>query len=175
MAFAYLIPFSLGWSQPGTAATTVMLIAAMGSVGDSVTKGALRVIGTVIGAALGMSLIGLFPQDRTLYLIFASIVVTVLLYLARAYKGDMTVFLLSAITLMGMFQNGEIDNVFIAGLDKTFMTIVGIAIYTFIGVFLWPVNVKDTSVQNAAALSETPIGFQNLLRTKYIPSLVKIH
>jgi len=100
MAFAYLIPLSLGWSQPGTAATTVMLIAAMGSVGDSVNKGVLRVIGTVIGAALGMSLIGLFPQDRELYLIFASIVVTVLLYLARAYKGDMTVFLLSAITLM---------------------------------------------------------------------------
>jgi uncharacterized membrane protein YccC len=33
MAFAYLIPLSLGWSQPGTAAITVMLIAAMGSVG----------------------------------------------------------------------------------------------------------------------------------------------
>ncbi len=155
MAFAYLIPLSLGWSQPGTAATTVMLIAAMGSVGDSVNKGVLRVIGTVIGAALGMSLIGLFPQDRELYLIFASIVVTLLLYLARAYKGDMTVFLLSAITLMGMFQNGEIDNVFITGIDKTFMTIVGIAIYTFIGVFLWPVHVKDTSIENAAALSET--------------------
>jgi uncharacterized membrane protein YgaE (UPF0421/DUF939 family) len=155
MAFAYLIPLSLGWSQPGTAAITVMLIAAMGSVGDSVNKGVLRVIGTVIGAVLGMSLIGLFPQDRVLYLIFTSIVVTILLYLARAYKGDITIFLLSAITLMGMFQNGEVANVFITGIDKTFMTIVGIAIYTFIGVFLWPVHVKDTSIENATTLSET--------------------
>jgi len=155
LALAYLIPFSQGWAQPATAATTVILIAAMGSVGDSVNKGILRVIGTVIGAALGMTLIGLFPQDRVMYLIFVSIAVTILLYLARAYKGDMTVFLLSAITLMGMFQNGEVDNVFLTGIDKTFMTIVGIAIYTFVGVFLWPVNVKDTSVENAVNLSDT--------------------
>ncbi|MCD6211376.1 MAG: FUSC family protein [Sulfurovum sp.] len=153
MALAYLIPLSQGWEQPGTAATTVMLIAATGSIGDSVMKGALRVIGTVIGAAIGMTLIGLFPQDRELYLLFASVIVTVLLYFARAYKGDMTVFLLSAVTLLMMFQNGEVDNVFTYGIDKTFMTILGIIIYTFIGIFLWPVNLKDTSVENASTLS----------------------
>ena len=153
MALAYLIPLSQGWSQPGTAATTVMLIAAMGSVGDSVMKGALRVIGTVIGAAVGMTLIGLFPQDREIYLLVASVVATLFLYLARAYKGDMTVFLLSAVTLLMMFQNGEVDDVFIYGIDKTYMTIVGIIIYTLVGIFLWPVNLKDTSVENVSVLS----------------------
>lgn len=153
MALAYLIPFSQGWSQPGTAATTVMLIAAMGSVGDSVMKGALRVIGTVIGAIIGMTLIGLFPQDREIYLLLASVIVTVLLYLARAYKGDMTVFLLSAITLLMMFQNGEVENVFSYGVDKTFMTIVGIIIYTLVGVFLWPISLTDTSRENISTLS----------------------
>ncbi len=153
MALAYLIPLSQGWSQPGTAATTVMLIAAMGSVGDSVMKGAMRVVGTIIGAAVGMTLIGLFPQDRDIYLLTVSIVATLFLYLARAYKGDMTVFMLSAVTLMMMFQNGEVDNVFIFGIDKTYMTIVGIIIYTLVGIFLWPVNLKDTSVENAATLS----------------------
>ena len=153
MALAYLIPLSQGWAQPGTAATTIMLIAATGSIGDSILKGALRVIGTVIGASIGMTLIGLFPQDRELYLLFASVIVTVLLYFARAYKGDMTVFLLSAVTLLMMFQNGEVDNVFTYGIDKTFMTILGIIIYTFIGIFLWPVNLKDSSVENASTLS----------------------
>ena len=153
MALAYLIPLSQGWSQPSTAATTVMLIAAMGSVGDSVMKGAMRVIGTVIGAAVGMTLIGLFPQDREVYLLVASVIATLFLYLARAYKGDMTVFLLSAVTLLMMFQNGEVDDVFIYGIDKTYMTIIGIIIYTLVGVFLWPVNLKDTSVENASTLS----------------------
>lgn len=153
MALAYLIPFSQGWSQAGTAATTVMLIAAMGSVGDSVMKGLLRVVGTVIGAAIGMTLIGLFPQEREIYLLIASVIVTVLLYLARAYKGDITVFLLSAVTLLMMFQNGEVDDVFIYGIDKTYMTIFGILIYTLVGIFLWPVNLKDTSIENATVLS----------------------
>lgn len=153
MALAYLIPFSQGWSQASTAATTVMLIAAMGAVGDSVMKGLLRVIGTVVGAAIGMTLIGLFPQDREIYLLVASGIVTILLYLARAYKGDMTIFLLSAVTLLMMFQNGEIDNIFIFGIDRTYMTIFGIVIYTFVGIFLWPVNLKDTSMENATELS----------------------
>lgn len=154
MALAYLIPFSQGWSNATSAVTTVMLIAAMGSVGDSVMKGVLRVIGTVLGASLGLTLIALFPQDRVAYLLFASVVVTVLLYLARAYKGDTTVFLLSAITLMMMFDKGEVENVFIYGIDKTYMTILGIMIYTLVGIFLWPVNLKDTSANNAAALCD---------------------
>jgi uncharacterized membrane protein YgaE (UPF0421/DUF939 family) len=157
MALAYLIPFSQGWSQASTAATTVMLIAAMGPVGDSISKGLLRVIGTVVGATIGMILIALFPQDRVMYLLVASVVVTILLYLARAYRGDMTVFLLSAITLLLMFKNGEVDNIFIYGIDKTYMTIFGIVIYTFVGIFLWPVHLKDTSAENATELSNIQI------------------
>jgi uncharacterized membrane protein YgaE (UPF0421/DUF939 family) len=154
MALAYLIPFSQGWPHATSAVTTVMLIAAMGSVGDSVMKGLLRVIGTVLGASLGLTLIALFPQDRVAYLLFASVIVTVLLYFARAYKGDTTVFLLSAITLLMMFDKGEVENVFIYGIDKTYMTIFGIMIYTLVGIFLWPVNLRDNSAQNAAALSD---------------------
>jgi hypothetical protein len=151
---AYLIPLSQGWEQISTAATTVMLIAAMGSVGDSVMKGMLRVIGTLIGAVIGMFLIALFPQERELYLLAASLIVTVMLYFARAYKGDMTIFLLSAITLMSMFQNGEVDNVFLYGINKTYMTVFGIAVYTFVGIFLWPVHVKDESIENVLLLTK---------------------
>ena len=154
MALVYLISLSQGWSHVTNAVVTVMLIAAMGSVGDSVMKGVLRIIGTVIGASLGLTLIALFPQDRVAYLLFASVIVTLLLYFARAYKGDTTVFLLSAITVLMMFDKGEVENVFIYGVDKTFMTIVGIMIYTLVGIFLWPVNPKDTSAQNATALSD---------------------
>jgi len=153
MVLAYLIPLSQGWAQPQTAAITVMLIAAMGSVSESIQKGAMRVLGTMIGAIIGMTLIALFPQDRVLYLVSLSIVVTVVLYILRAYKGDPTIFMLTAITMMMVFKNGEVDDVLIYGLDRTYMTVFGIMVYTLVGVFLWPVKVEDATQQSASALS----------------------
>ncbi len=153
MALAYLIPMSQGWSQPHTAAITVMLIASVGPVGASVMKGLVRVIGTVVGATIGMTLIGLFPQDRELYLVIISVIVTLLLYFARAYKGDVTVFLLTAITMLLVFKGGEVDDVFIYGIDKTYMTVFGIVVNTLVGILIWPVSVEDNSAENAAALT----------------------
>ena len=190
IALAYLIPLSQGWSQPRSAVLAVIIIAAAGPIGESLSKGMYRIIGTIIGAIIGMTLIGLFPQDRVLYLIFLSIFVVIALYLARAYKKDMTMFLISALTMMLVFQNGEVDSVFIYGLDRifmtvvaevdgmsiysidrtymtivreidgvfiygidrTYMTIIGIVIYTFVGIFLWPVKVKDNAVEHASTL-----------------------
>ena len=153
MALAYLIPLSQGWAQPQTAAITVMLIAAMGSVSESIQKGAMRVLGTIIGAIIGMTLIGVFPQDRVLYLISLSVIVTIVLYILRAYKGDNTIFMLTAITMMMVFKNGEVDDVLIYGLDRTFMTVFGIVVYTLVGVFLWPVKVEDNTQESATSLS----------------------
>ena len=50
LMLAYLLPMSLGWPQPQTAATTVMLIAVTGIVSESLQKGVLRALGTIVGA-----------------------------------------------------------------------------------------------------------------------------
>ncbi|MEA2111623.1 MAG: FUSC family protein [Campylobacterota bacterium] len=153
MALAFLIPLSQGWPQAHVAPITIMLIAAMGSVHNSIVKGAMRTLGTIIGAIIGMSLIALFPQERFLYLLSLSILVTLTLYLVRAYKGDHSIFMLSAMTMLMVFDNGNVDNVFLFGVDKTYMTIFGIVIYSLVGVFLWPVNIQDSSKESAKALS----------------------
>ena len=151
----YLIAFSQGWSDASTAAIAIMLIAVAGPVAESVTKGLRRVAGTIIGAVIGMVLIGLFPQDRELYLFFLSICVTAALYLTRAYRGDTTVFMLTAVTMMMVFKNGQVDDVFLYGVNRTFMTVFGIAVFTFVGIFLWPVKAKDGTVDLAEELLAT--------------------
>jgi len=152
MALAYLIPFSQGWAQAQTAAITIMLIAVAGPVSESVSKGLKRVTGTIIGAIIGITLIAFFPQERLAYLIALSLFVSLALYLTRAYKGDNTVFMLMAVTMMMVFKNGEVDDVFLYGIDRTFMTIFGIALYTLISIFIWPVKSKDNTLDLASEL-----------------------
>ena len=155
----YLAAFSQGWTQPQTAAITIMIIATAGPVSESVAKGIYRVIGTIAGALIGMTLIGFFPQDRETYLLLLSLCVTATLYLTRAYKGDNTVFMLTAVTMMMVFQNGEVDDVFLYGIDKTFMTIFGIVVYTLIVVFIWPTRHQNQALDTAASL----LGIQHTL------------
>jgi len=147
LTLAYMIPMAMGWAQPSTAAITVMLIASVGGVSESVTKGIIRVIGTIIGATLGIALISLFPQDRLLYLLSLSLIVSVITYLYYAYQGDSTVFMLSAMVMMMIYLSGP-ENAFIYGIDRTYMTIFGIAVYTFVGIFLWPFKAPSKSLND---------------------------
>ncbi len=81
LTLAYMIPMAMGWAQPNTAAITVMLIAGSGGVSESVEKGLIRVVGTMVGATLGIALIAVFPQDRALYLLSLSLLVSIITYL----------------------------------------------------------------------------------------------
>lgn len=160
LVLVYLIGFAQGWSNITTAATTVMLIAAVGSLENAVMNGLLRVLGSIIGAVIGMLLIALFPQERFLYLLVLSLAVTFIFHLTRTYKGDMTVFMLTGMTMMMMFQNGDTGNVFLYGIDKAFMTLFGIAVYTLVGILIWPVSGRQAEFEHAQHLTKA-------LKTRY--------
>jgi hypothetical protein len=153
LTLAYLIPMALGWPQPQTAAITVMLIATTGALSESLQKGVMRTLGTVAGAVIGLSLIALFPQDRLLYLAAISIVVTVLLYLYNAYQSDSTVFMLTMVVTLMVFNGGDADGAFIYGIDRTLLTAFGVMTYSLVGSFLWPVKTADNLERLAAAVT----------------------
>jgi hypothetical protein len=138
LALAYLFPLYFGIDDTASAAITVMVIAAGDSLGTSLQRGIYRVAGTLLGAVIGLSLLALFPQDRFLYLFVLSICVTIVLYVARAYKGDKTIFVLTAIVMMMVFDGGALRDPFIYAAERVLMTIVGIVLYTFISVYLFP-------------------------------------
>ncbi len=142
----------MGWSQPQTAAITVMLIATAGVVGESIMKGGARVLGTLIGGIIGMTLIAMFPQDRMVYLMLVSVFATFFLYMYHVYQGDGTVYMLTALMIM-MVYTGEVDDTFLYGVDRIYMTVFGIVVYTFVGLFLWPVREVDSTVEDALDLT----------------------
>ena len=153
LTLAYLIPMAMGWPQPQTAATTVMLIAATGMVSESLQKGVLRILGTVVGAVIGLSLIALFPQDRMVYLFAVSTVVSIIIYLYNAYQGDSTLFMLAAVVTLMVFNGGDAEGAFLYGVDRAFMTVFGVLVYTVVASLLWPVKTEDNTHTLAAAVA----------------------
>ena len=153
LTLAYMLPMAFGWPQPQTAATTVMLIAATGMVSESLQKGVLRILGTVVGAIIGLTLIALFPQDRMLYLFCVSVVVALLMYLYNAYQGDSTLFMLAAVVIMMVFNGGDAEGAFLFGIDRALLTAFGVMVYTVVGSLLWPVRVQDNTRALATEVS----------------------
>lgn len=149
LTMAYLIPMGMGWPQPQTAAITVMLIAATGLASDSLQKGVLRVIGTVMGAIIGLTLIAAFPQERLAYLLAVSTAVSLLAYLYVAYQGDNSVFMLTAVVTLMVFNGGDAEGAFLYGVDRAFMTAFGVIVYTVVANTLWPVKAADNTRQLA--------------------------
>lgn len=165
LMLAYLIPMSLGWPQPQTAATTVMLIAATGMVSESLQKGVLRVLGTVLGAVLGLSLIALFPQERMVYLLAVSCTVAVVIYFYNAYQGDSTVFMLTAVVTLMVFNGGDAEGAFLYGVDRAYMTAFGVIVYTVVASMLWPIKAADNTRTLAAGMGVSyRKAFQRLVR-----------
>ncbi len=139
MVIGYITPLALGWSQASVAGITIMLIASAGGASESLSKGLVRIVGTVVGATVGLTLIALFPQERLLYLSALSICLSITIYLYYAHKGDSTVYMLSAVVMMMVYISGP-EDAFMYGVDRTMMTIFGIIVYTIIQVFIWPVK-----------------------------------
>ncbi|MGR5094541.1 FUSC family protein [Vibrio maritimus] len=167
LTLAYLIPFAMGWPQASTAATTVMLIASTGSQRESFEKGTLRVLGTIVGAVVGLILVGAFAQDRFLYMFSVSIVVSFIFYFRNAYQSDPTLLMLTAVMTLMMSNGGDAEGAFLYGVDRAYMTVFGVVIYTLVGVYLFPSKAE----QNLSALLQETLSVQQQTFAKISESL----
>lgn len=154
LTLAYLIPFAMGWPQASTAATTVMLIASTGSRRESLAKGTLRVFGTLVGAVVGLLLVGLFAQDRLLYMLSVSVVVSFIFYFRNAYQKDPTLLMLTGVMTLMMSNGGDAEGAFLYGLDRAYMTVFGVVVYTLVGTFLFPTKTEQNLRQLIEQLNQ---------------------
>lgn len=156
LTLAYLIPFAMGWPQASTAATTVMLIASTGSRRESLAKGTLRVLGTLVGAVVGLLLVGgLFAQDRLLYMLSVSVVVSFIFYFRNAYQKDPTLLMLTGVMTLMMSNGGDAEGAFLYGVDRAYMTVFGgVVVYTLVGTFLFPTKTEQNLRQPIEQLNQ---------------------
>ena len=63
MAIAYGVALQMDWDRPYWAAFAVAFIS-LPTAGQSLHKGALRMLGTLVAGVAALTLIALFPQQR---------------------------------------------------------------------------------------------------------------
>ena len=93
---------AMNWSQPYQGPIAIMVIASAGPLRESLGKGVMRVVGTVIGAALGLLFLALFPQDQTLYFLALTLTGGVIVYLYHAWQGDKSFWLIMLMVIAAL-------------------------------------------------------------------------
>ena len=140
MVVAFGIALSLDWANPYWAGLAVAVIS-LPTAGQSIEKGALRLLGTVVGSIAALILLGLFPQDRWLFITGVSVLLGFCAYMIQRGRHQYFWFVSGLVALIIAVSGGpHSQDAFYIAMTRTLETGLGIIVYTVISVFLWPQN-----------------------------------
>lgn len=151
LALAYGIALASGWMNPYWAAFAVAMII-LPTAGQSISKGLLRLGGTIPGCIGGLAILSLAPQSRWGFMLLASAWIFFTTYMMlrsqkRSYFWNVAGFVCLIITLAGPASS---ENAFEHAVFRTVETAMGIAVYTLVTVLLWP-RTNAGAIRNAAS------------------------
>ena len=138
MVIVYAIALGMGWENPHWAGFAVAMIS-LSTAGQSMQKGVLRMLGTLVAAAVALTLIALFAQDRWWFMAALTVYLAVCTYMltgkTRQYFWHVSGFV-CLIIAVGAGPTAE--SAFHTAVLRTQETGMGILVYSLISVFLWP-------------------------------------
>ncbi len=138
MAISYGIALQLGWEKPSWAGMAVAMIS-LSTAGQSINKGTMRMLGTLVGLAAALTFLALFSQDRWLFMVVVSLYVGFCTYMLTGkklvYFWFVSAFVCMLITIAG---GANSQNAFYTALTRAQETGLGILVYSLVSIFLWP-------------------------------------
>ncbi|MBW2630110.1 MAG: FUSC family protein, partial [Deltaproteobacteria bacterium] len=137
IAITYGLALRANWMSPTWAAIAVAMIGQPGH-GQSLYKGMLRAIGTLIAFFSGLFILMLFPQDRWLTLVATSPFLGYFTYKMKgqnSYLWFVAAFVTPMIVMAGPAQPGH---AFEFAAYRTLETLMGIGVWALVSIFLWP-------------------------------------
>jgi uncharacterized membrane protein YccC len=138
MAIAYGIALQMDWDRPYWASFAVAFIS-LPTAGQSLHKGALRMLGTLVAGVAALTLIALFPQERWWFMVFLSVFIGFCTYLMTGKKNQYFYQVMAFVCVIICFDGGANSlNAFETAMARIQQTGMGILVYTLVSVFLWP-------------------------------------
>jgi uncharacterized membrane protein YccC len=149
MTLAYGIGLQMGWDRPYWAGFAVAFVS-LATVGLSLNKATLRMLGTVLGAIVALTLIGLFAQQRWLFILFLSLWFALCTYMNAGNRNQYFWFVAGFVSLIIAVDGGpNADSAFSIAMLRLQQTGLGILMYSLVAIFLWP-NHSQKGLETAA-------------------------
>jgi uncharacterized membrane protein YccC len=142
---ALWIAYRLGFSSPGTAITTVFIVSVPQS-GQVLAKSFYRAIGTLVGAAVAVALVGTLAQERNLFLFLMAAWLGVCTFGAAYFRGFQAyAFVLSGYTagIIALPALADVPQVFDIALFRVSEVLLGILCAGVFADLLFPRRTSD--------------------------------
>jgi len=155
MTIAYGIALQMDWDRPYWAGFAVAFIS-LSTIGQSLNKGAMRMLGTLLALSVSLLIIALFVQDRWLFMVALSGWIGFCTYRMGVSKRSYFWFLAGFASAVIAFDGG-IDpiNAFDTAVLRAEETGLGILVYTLVTTLLWPNNSRAGFEDATRALVQT--------------------
>ena len=137
ITIAYYIALRYSWMSPTWSAISIAMIS-LPTSGQSLHKGVLRMGGTLLAFVAGLFFLGLFPQDRWLFFISISPYLAFVSYKMTGKNGQYFWFVAAFVSMMITTAGPSSEHAFEFAAFRTLETMIGIAIWTLVSVFIWP-------------------------------------
>jgi uncharacterized membrane protein YccC len=137
MTVAYYLPLRFEWMSATWPAVAVAFIS-LPTAGQSIQKGLLRIAGTLMAFVASLLILGLFTQQRWLFLLAFSLYLAVVTYKMTGRDGQYFWFCAAFVAMMIATAGPGDGDAFEYAAYRTMETIAGVAIWTVISVLLWP-------------------------------------
>ena len=155
MTITYGIALSMDWDKPYWAAFAVAMIS-LSTVGQSLNKGAMRMLGTLVAVVVSLTLLALFPQERWWFMVALSVFVGLCTYLMGGQRRQYFWQVAGFVTVIICLSAGTTSaSAFDTALLRAEETGLGILVYSLVTVLLWPSSTRDQLDAAVRALATT--------------------
>ena len=155
MTIAYGIALYMDWEKPHWAGFAVAFTS-LATVGQSLNKSALRMLGTLVTTVVALTFIALFAQDRWLFMLFLSAYVGFCTYMMAGKKHQYFWHVCGFVCVIICMDAGPNSiKAFEIAILRAQETGLGILVYSLVSILLWPISSRTDFEAAAGKLAST--------------------
>lgn len=159
---AIYVALSLNWDNPKWAGFAVAFVS-LATIGQSFIKAAMRMLGTLLATVMALLLLGLFPQERWLFMAALSSYLGFCAYMMSRSKHQYFWMVSGFVCVIISTAGPNPTSVFHLAMTRAQETGLGIVVYSVVSLLLWPVSSRSQFEKATDALAASQQQMLDLL------------